>query len=64
MIEPILDLVLLIDALYYIFRVGAKMEISLKCSWINSQLRYVGYDILPVVSSHVETVCLLSRKDK
>lgn len=35
------------------------MILSLKDKWICSQERGVENDVLPVVSSHVETVCLL-----
>lgn len=38
------------------------MELSLNSRWICFHERTGGYDVLPVVSSHTETVCLLGKR--
>ena len=40
---------------------GSFLGLSLKSSWICSLKRGQGYYVLPVVSSHVETIALLSK---
>lgn len=40
------------------------MELSLNSRWICFHERTGEYDVLPVVSSHIETVVMLQKKNK